>query len=126
MPSLNKAQIIGNLGKDPETRVLPSGRKVTTFSVAVNRRWKNGGGEEHEATEWFTVEAWGRIGEICQEYLSKGRLVFIEGRIQTDRWQDDKGDPHSRTKVVAGVMQILDRKEGEPETASVTAEEIPF
>jgi len=129
MPALNKVQIIGNLGKDPETRALPSGKKVASFTVAVNRRFKNGDGETKEATEWFDVEAWERLGEVCQQYLSKGRLVFIEGRLQTDRWQDDKGNPHSRTKVVAAVMQILDKKDGESETSAAAPGEdveIPF
>jgi single-strand DNA-binding protein len=123
MPALNRIQLIGRLGKEPETRVLPSGRKVCNFSLAVDRRWKNGGGETREATEWFAVETWGRMGEICQEYLGKGRLVYMEGRVQTDRWQDDKGDPHSRTKVVGAVMQILDRKPEEPEQATAPEEE---
>jgi single-strand DNA-binding protein len=123
MPALNRIQLMGYLGKDPETRQLPSGKKVCTFSVAADRRWKNGNGEPKVATEWFSVESWGRLGEICQQYLGKGRLVFVEGRVQTDRWQDDKGDPHSRTKVVAGTMQILDRKPEEPEGATVPDEE---
>jgi single-strand DNA-binding protein len=130
MPSLNKVQIIGRLGKDPESRTLPSGKNVASFSVAVDRRWKNGNGEAREATEWFSVEAWGQLGEICRQYLSKGRLVYVEGRLQTDRWQDDAGDPHSRTKVVALMMQILDRKPEDPEAVSSPAPaaeaEIPF
>ena len=123
MPALNRIQVIGYLGKDPETRELPSGRKVCAYSLAVDRRWKNGDGETKEATEWFTVEAWGRLGEISQQYLRKGRLAFIEGRMQTDRWQDDKGEPHSRAKVVATQMQILDHKIEEPEAVMVTEED---
>jgi single-strand DNA-binding protein len=123
MAALNRIQLIGYLGKDPETRVLPSGSKVCAFSVAVDRRWKNGGGETKEAVDWFLVEAWGRRGEICQEYLHKGRLVFVEGRMQNDRWQDENGDPHSRSKVVALQMQILDRKPEEPEMNNVAESE---
>jgi single-strand DNA-binding protein len=123
MAALNRVQLIGNLGKDPEVRELPSGKKVCSFSVAVDRRWKDGNGEAKEATDWFTVESWGRLGEICSQYLSKGRLVYLEGRMQTDRWQDDKGDPHSRTKVVSSLMQILDRKPEEPETTPASGEE---
>ena len=123
MPALNRVQLIGNLGKDPELRTLPSGRKVCSFTMAVDRRWKNGNGEQREATEWINVESWGRLGEICHEYLAKGKLVYVEGRMQTDRWQDDKGDPHSRTKVVGAVMQILDRKPEEPEQATAPEEE---
>jgi single-strand DNA-binding protein len=123
MPALNRIQLIGNLGKDPELRTLPSGGKVCSFSMAVDRRWKNGNGETREATEWFNVESWGRLGEICHQYLSKGKLVYVEGRVQTDRWQDDKGEPHSRTKVVGQVMQILDRKPEEPEVAAAAEPE---
>ncbi len=108
MPALNKVQLIGHLGKDPETRFTPTGKKVCHFSLAVNRR----GGDD---PDWFQVEAWGRLGEVCQQYLSKGRLIYLEGRLQTDRWNDDKGETHYRTKVVARQMQMLDRKPDEQE-----------
>jgi single-strand DNA-binding protein len=86
MPGLNRVQLIGNLGKDPETRFTPTGKKVTSFSLGVNRRWKSAG-EAKEHTDWFNVEAWGRLGEVIQEYLKKGSLVYIEGRLQTDRYE---------------------------------------
>ncbi len=108
MPGLNRVQLIGYLGKDPEARFTPTGKKVTSFSVAVTRRWRSSEGESKEATDWFNVEAWGRLGEICQEYLSKGRLVFIEGRLQTDRYEHE-GETHYFTKVIAAQMQMLDR-----------------
>jgi single-strand DNA-binding protein len=113
MPGLNRVQLIGNLGKDPETRFTPKGSKVCSFTVAVNRSWKSDG-ETKEATDWFNIEAWGKLGEICQSYLSKGRLVFIEGRLQTDRYEQE-GEPKTFTKVVASQMQILDRKPEEPD-----------
>ena len=113
MPGLNRVQLIGYLGKDPETRFTPKGNKVCSFRVAVTRQWKSAG-ETKEATEWFNIEAWGKLGEICQNYLSKGRLVFIEGRLQTDRYEQD-GETKSFTKVVARQMQILDRKPEEPD-----------
>jgi single-strand DNA-binding protein len=116
MPGLNRVQLIGNLGKDPETRFTPKGNTVCSFSVAVNRRWKSEG-ESKEATDWFNIEAWGKLGEICQEYLSKGRLVFIEGRLQTDRYEHE-GETKYFTKVVASQMQILDRKPEEPDVAT--------
>ncbi|MFN2300170.1 MAG: single-stranded DNA-binding protein, partial [Anaerolineales bacterium] len=94
-----------------------------SFSLAVNRRWKNGDGEARETTDWFNIETWGRLGEVCQQYLRKGKLVYVEGRMQTDRWQDDKGEPRSRAKVVGQVMQILDRKPEEPEVASAAEDE---
>ena len=119
MPALNQVQLIGHLGKDPETRFTPTGKKVCHFTIAVNRTWRSGEGAEKEATDWFNIEAWGRLGEVCQQYLTKGRLVYIAGRLKTDRWTDDKGETHYRTQVVARQMQMLDRK---PEEQDVTAE----
>lgn len=124
MPGLNRIQLIGRLGRDPESRTTTGNRSVATFSLAVDRRWRTDGGESKEATDWFTVDAWGRLGEICQKYLSKGRLIFVDGRVQTDRWQDDKGETHYRTKVVAANMQILDRKPDEPEGAEAEEETV--
>jgi single-strand DNA-binding protein len=112
MPALNRVQLIGNLGKDPETRFTPSGKKVCNFSIAVNRRWKSGEGEIKESTDWFNVEAWGRLGEFCQEYLGKGRLVYIEGRLHTDRYEQGS-ETRFFTKVVISNMQMLDRKREE-------------
>ncbi len=109
MPSLNRIQLIGHLGKDPEVRVTPKGSKVCSFNIAVNRRWKGSSGEDKEATDWFNVEAWGHLGEICKQYLRKGRLVFLEGQLRTDRYEHN-GDTHYYTKVVASQMQMLDRK----------------
>lgn len=120
MPGLNRVQLIGRLGKDPESRTTPKGTKVCTFSVAVGRRWKSSEGETKEATDWFNVVAWGRLGEICQEYLSKGRLVFIEGRLQTDRYEQED-EVRYFTKVIALQMQMLDRRPEEKEP--VTEEE---
>ena len=121
MPGLNRVQIIGHLGKDPETRYTPKGNAVCSFSVAVSRRWKSDG-EIREATDWFNVETWGKLGEICQQYLSKGRLVFVEGRLQTDRYEHD-GETQYFTKVVANQMQMLDRKPEEPDVDTAGAEE---
>ncbi len=114
MPGLNRVQLIGYLGRDPETRYTPKGSTVCTFTVAVSRRWKGAEGDIKEATDWFNVEAWGKLGEICQKYLHKGRLVFIEGRLQTDRYETDDQVRYF-TKVVASEMQMLDRKPEEPE-----------
>ena len=122
-----KIVLVGNLGRDPETRHTPSGNKVTTFSVAVTSRWRDAEGESKERTEWFNVEAWGRLGEICQEYLKKGSLVFIEGRFRTD--VVGEGDEKKYfTKVVARQMQMLSRKaeESEPESPPVEEDEFPF
>ena len=115
MTGLNKVQLIGRLGKDPETRQTTKGGTVCSFSVAVNRRWRGGDGEMKEATDWFNVDAWDKLGEICQKYLGKGRLVYIEGRLQTDRYEAEDQVRYF-TKVVANEMQMLDRK---PEEAEV-------
>lgn len=109
MPALNRVQLIGYLGKDPESRFTPTGKKVTHFSVAISNRWKSSEGESKEYTDWVNVEAWGRLGEICQEYLKKGSLVYLEGRLRTDRIESE-GNTRYFTKVVALAMQMLDRK----------------
>ena len=109
MPALNRVQLIGRLGRDPEGKFTPTGKKVAQFSVAVSNRWKSKEGETKEYTEWVNVEAWGRLGEVCQEYLKKGSLVFLEGRLKTDKYED-KGETKYFTKVVALAMQMLDRK----------------
>jgi single-strand DNA-binding protein len=112
MPALNKVQLIGHLGKDPESRTTPTGKKLSQFSLAVTRRWKTGG-ESKEATDWFNVDVWGKLGEISQQYLKKGSLVYVEGRLQTDRYEDKSGETKYFTKIVAGSLQFLDRKPAE-------------
>jgi single-strand DNA-binding protein len=109
MPALNRVQLIGRLGKDPESKFTPTGKKVTHFSLAVGSRWKDKNGETKEATEWVNVEAWGRLGEVCQEYLKKGSLIFLEGRLKTDKFED-KGETRYFTKVVAQSLEFLDKK----------------
>jgi single-strand DNA-binding protein len=127
MPSLNRVQLIGYLGKDPETRFTPSGAKVAKFTVAVTRRWRSNEGESKERTDWFNVEAWGRLGETCQEYLHKGSLVYLDGRLQTDRYEHE-GETRYFTRVVLSQMQMLDRKaeEEEPVPPVSEDEEFPF
>lgn len=120
MPSLNRIQLIGRLGKDPEVRVTSTGKKVCSFSLAVSRRWKNSAGEDKETTDWFNVEAWGHLGEISKQYLRKGRLVFLEGQLRTERYEHE-GETHYYTKVVVTQMQMLDRKA--EELPAVEAEE---
>ena len=104
---LNKVMIIGNVGRDPEMRYTPSGRPVTSFSVATSRTWTSGEGERHEETEWFNVVAWGNLAEICNSHLSKGQQVYVEGRLQTRGWEDDNGKKHFRTELVANEMILL-------------------
>jgi single-strand DNA-binding protein len=122
MPALNRVQLIGRLGHDPENRFTPTGKYVATFSLAVNNHWKSGEGESKESTEWFNIEAWGRLGEVCQQYLHKGSLVYLEGRLKTDRFDDKSSETKYYTKVVALSMQMLDRKP-EEEPVSIVEEE---
>jgi single-strand DNA-binding protein len=112
MPTLNRVQLIGRLGKDPESKFTPNGKKVAHFSLAVSNRWKDKSGETKESTEWVNIEAWGRLGEVCQEYLKKGSLVYLEGRLQTDKYED-KGETKYFTKVVALTLQFLDKRPAE-------------
>ena len=122
MPNLNRVQIIGRLGKDPEARTTKNGSAVVSFSVAVDRMWKSRDGESRKETDWFHVEAWGKLGQICQKFLGKGRLVFIEGRLSTTRWENE-GEVRYFTKVVANTMQMLDRpKEVEEHEAEMPHE----
>jgi single-strand DNA-binding protein len=125
MPSLNRVQLIGYLGKDPESKYTPTGKKVTQFSVAISNRWKSKEGDAKEYTEWVNIEAWGRLGEICGEYLKKGSLVFVEGRLRTDKYED-KGENRYFTKVVALAMQMLDRKPSEEPVLTVEEEAIEY
>jgi single-strand DNA-binding protein len=107
---LNKVLIIGRVGRDPEMRYTPSGRPVTTFSVGTSRTWSTADGEKHMETEWFNVVAWSNLAEICKQYLSKDRLVYIEGRLQTRHWDDQEGNRHSATEIVANEMIMLDER----------------
>ena len=104
---LNKVMIIGYLGRDPEMRYTPSGRPVTSFSVATSRTWTSAEGERREETEWFNVVAWGTLAEICKSHLSKNQQVYIEGRLQTRGWEDETGKKHFRTELVANEMILL-------------------
>ena len=118
MPTLNRVQLIGRLGKDPEGKFTPNGKKVAHFSLAVSNRWKDKNGETKESTEWVNIEAWGRLGEVCQEYLKKGSLIYLEGRLKTDKYED-KGETKYYTKVVALTLQFLDKREKEEPMMSV-------
>jgi single-strand DNA-binding protein len=110
---LNKVMVIGHLGRDPEMRYTPTGRPVTTFSVATTRAWHSADGERHEETEWFNVVAWGSLAEICNQHLRRGQQAYVEGRLQTRRWDDAEGKKHYATELVAKeIIMLGDRKEG--------------
>lgn len=118
MASLNKVMLIGNLGKDPEVRYTTSGKAVASFSLATTDKFKSASGEWEEKTEWHNVVLWGRQAEIAGEYLAKGRTVFIEGRLQTRKWQDKDGRDRWTTEIVGDRMQMLGGRGGEGGGAS--------
>ena len=135
MASLNKVMIIGNLGSEPEMRFTPNGRPVTSFSVATNRVYTTAEGERKEETEWFTVVTWAKLAEQCNQFLTKGRLVYAEGRLRTHTWESQDGQKRSRTEIVADRVTFLDRqaaaplpeeKAGEGGGDELEPEDIPF
>jgi single-strand DNA-binding protein len=107
---INKAILIGNLGADPEIRYTQSGTQVATFRLATTERWKGQDGQMQESTEWHRIVAWGKLAEICGEYLSKGSKVYIEGKIQTRKWQDQSGSDKYTTEIIARDMKMLSPK----------------
>jgi single-strand DNA-binding protein len=110
---INKAILIGNLGADPEIRYTQAGKQVATFTVATSERWKGLDGQMQESTEWHRIVAWDRLAEICGEFLNKGSRVYIEGKIQTRKWQDQDGNTKYTTEIVAREMKMLSPKGGE-------------
>ncbi|WKZ28685.1 MAG: single-stranded DNA-binding protein [Patescibacteria group bacterium] len=107
--NLNRAQLIGNLTRDPETRTTPNGQTVSSFGVATSSQWKDASGQKQERVEFHNIVAWGKLAEICQQFLGKGRKVFVEGRLQTREWQGNDGTKKSRTEIVAENMIMLDK-----------------
>jgi single-strand DNA-binding protein len=107
MASLNKVMILGNLGQDPELRNTTSGKAVATLRVATTDNWTDASGQRQERTEWHTVVVWGRTAENCKQYLAKGRAVFVEGRLQTRKWQDKEGHDRYSTEIVADRVQFV-------------------
>jgi single-strand DNA-binding protein len=110
MASVNKVILIGNLGKDPEVRYTPSGAAVANFNIATNENWTNKEGKKEERTEWHRIVCWNKIAELCGEYLSKGRTVYVEGRLQTREWNDKEGNKKYTTEVVAQTVKFLGAK----------------
>lgn len=107
MASVNKVILIGNLGNDPEVKFTPSGTAVTNFSLATNEVWNNKEGNREERTEWHRIVCWARTAELCGEYLSKGRPVYLEGRLQTREWEDKEGKKRYTTEIVAQTVKFL-------------------
>jgi single-strand DNA-binding protein len=121
---VNKAILIGRLGKDPEVRYTPDGTMVTNFNLATDEQWKDKNGEKVQKTEWHRIVTFGKLAEICGNYLTKGKMVFIEGRIQTRAWEDKDGVKRYTTEIVANDMKMLDsRGQGKADdTAAVSAQ----
>ena len=108
---INKVILVGRLGKDPEIRSTPGGQSVAKFTLATDERFTDRNGEKQERTEWHNIVAWGKLGEICGQYLKKGKLVYIEGSIRTDSWDDkESGQKRERKEIIARDMQMLDKK----------------
>ena len=134
MASLNKVMLIGNLGKDPEVRFTASGQAVASFSLATSEKFKGKSGEWEERTEWHNITLWGKLAEIAGEYLSKGKTIYVEGRLQTRKWQDKSGNDRYTTDIVGDKMQMLsakgERSSGEPSSTPKAGgsnyEEPPF
>ena len=139
MASLNKVMIIGNLGSEPEMRFTPNGNPVTSFRVATNRVYTTSEGERKQETEWFTVVAWNKLAEQCNQFLTKGRLVYAEGRLRTRTWESQDGQKHYRTEIIASRVTFLDRQAAAPlpeerveekveeaEAGELEPEDIPF
>ena len=143
--SVNKVILVGRLGKDPETKYTPQGTPVVKFSLATDEQWTDKNGEKQRRTEWHNLVAWNKLGEICQKYLVKGKLVYIEGRLQTQTWDDKEGKKHWRTEIRADNMVMLSSAPGgggamaggspqatqEPEPAGepapeISDEDVPF
>lgn len=134
MASLNRVQLIGNAGKDPEGRYTNSGSKVVSLSLGVNNTFKTKNGETRKETEWFNLEVWGKLGDIVQEYVHKGSQIYVEGRLKTDKFEDKSGEVKYYTKVVVSTIQFLgsnsngNSRQSEAEVPTETPDEdsIPF
>lgn len=124
--SLNKVMIIGNVGRDPEMRYTPNGSAVTTFSVAVSRRWTGQDGQQQDETEWFNVVTWNKLAERCNQYVTKGSSVYVEGRLQTRSWDGQDGQKKYRTELVAQDVRFLSsrpdaNRQARPATAGASS-----
>lgn len=128
MASLNKVMLIGNLGSDPEMRFTANGNPVTSFRMATSRNFLDSDGERRQETEWFTVVVWGKQAESCNQFISKGKQVYVEGRLRTRSWEGQDGQKRFRTEVVANRVLFLDRRAlaALPEEGELEPEDLPF
>jgi len=134
MVSLNKVMLIGNVGNDPEMRFIANGNPVTSFRVATNRFYTTPEGERKQETDWFSVVTWNKLAEQCNQFLAKGRLVYVEGRLHNRSWESQDGQKRSRTEVIANRVTFLDRqsqtggdeKVEDIDSDEITPDDIPF
>ena len=127
MHDLNRVQLIGHLGQDPEVKYTTTGTARTTFSVATSARWKDADGQVQEATEWSRCVAWGTLGEFCAQYVTKGSRVYVAGRLHTLRWEDtETGERHARVEIVLDDLILLDRRGSANVAATDDADGVPF
>lgn len=122
---LNKIMLIGRLWKDPEMRFTPQGSAVTTISLVTSRSWRDANGAQQHQETFHTILAWNKLAEVCQQYLAKGRLVYIEGRLQTRSWEDDQKTKHYRTEVIAEQVKFLESGGGQAPPAAIEEEDLP-
>ena len=109
---INKVTLVGYVGRDAEIRYLQSGQAVANFSMATSEKWKDRDGEQQERTEWHRIQSWGKLAEIVGKYVTKGRLLYVEGRLQTREWEDKNGEKRRTTEVVAQVVKLLGKSDG--------------
>jgi len=133
MANLNEVMIIGNVGTEPEMRFTPNGRPVTSFRVATHRTYTPPQGERKQETEWFTIVTWNKLAELCNQFLSKGRHIYAEGRFHTDTWESQDGQRHYRSEIVANRVLFLDKRSTAPfpeeraqKAGTEEPEDIPF
>ena len=123
MAGLNKILVIGNVGTDPEMRYTPNGNPVTSFRLATNRRYTTSDGERHEETEWFTISSWNQLAERCNQYVTKGMRIYVEGRLKSDTWVGNDGQQRFRNEIVANNVIFLDRGAGAMEEGGQKGED---
>lgn len=129
MASLSKAVLIGNVGGDPEMRYTPNGKPVTSFSMATNRRYTTSAGETKEETDWFRITVWGKLAEICNQYVAKGKQIYVEGRLHARKWEGQDGQVRTSLEVTADQVLLLGKPAGAaalPEEGEIEVDNLPW
>ena len=125
MSGVNKVIVVGRLGSDPEVKTIPSGQTVANFSVATSENWTDKDGQKQERTEWHRVVVWQKLADVCGKFLSKGRQVYLEGRLQTRSWEDQQGQKRYTTEIVASTVQFLGSPRDQQSTDTVDTVDSP-